>query len=1529
MPTRLFSSPTSLGIVGAIPPPRRAVRSNRWAAALAAPLLCFAGSAWAAHDLVLQHTGPSNAEVTSTATYTVNLDNTHPTWKDTATGVTLTYTYDTANASFAGLARFTNGGGSCSEGTPGTVQCTLNDIPYGVSSLKVEFDLYIHGAALASNYVSGVAINPNATVASADDRVSGNESETVNTTIAAGTDLGVALTSTPADGGSLVTGGLWTHDILVTNNGPLDTTNAKVTLVPPSAGMRWVASTLPAGCVMAAPNVECTVPGAFAKGATYPFNGLQAQATGGGGSSLVVVASVTSALPDNKADNNDDNSSVNVTPGTDLALKLGASTGTILAGNPSTITVTPTYTGDVPSNPRFTITIPSTLTVNTAAPPTASGWSGCSWSGSTTLTCLTWTGTGVPGADQAMGSVSFPVTGPAGTYNITGSVTSDSNEANTANNDATVPVQFATPTVNVTIGKSGPVSPYNKFTQGATIQYRVTLTNPSSSNIGYWGDLEFTESAPAGLTITGIAPPAGAAGTGWACTASGCKKSYTQADPLPRDTSLEFTVTATVNDNTGTSLVNQVCRAAFTHPLVGTPNSQVCASAGEVTGNPPGPGTDLAAAKAVITPAADIKAGEWLAYEITASNLGTNPAANASVTDTLNNLATGIGSPAASFEITAIPAGWTCSNGAAPLAVNGTVNAATVNLSCTTASFAAGSTAKVAFRIRPLGSTSNGNDRRRDNTAAISSDTQEPNFSNNTATVTSQVKARTDFTIAKAVSNGWDGSPPGSTPGKTGTELQYTITVTNDGATSGANNVVVTDVLPENVTYLGIQGSSLPTCTGVAANATTTSAAKTLTCQWSSFPSSGDRSFIVRIRPNHEWQGKTLTNDVYVNVDAGTTTPKAGTTEETNYANNHAQASASAGEADIDLQVAKRDTTDPVMVGTNVDYEVTIINNGPSVATNASIYDYLPIKGFTWVGNVRFFHVTAGGARGAEILAPEQATLGMSCSKQPTAGAYATGGEDKTQPNKLNWLWPMNVTGDTSTNPNYVNGQWDARIATEADIICNMGTLSSSGKRMLVYTLHAEERGVYMNHAIVRSQEHIDRKAQNFADAVWNNDAIQHRTTVRSVPDVALDKQVSQPAVSLREPFTYTITVTNKLTAEPAHAPQVRDMLPANMELTGAPSLTAGAADLTGGAFACNAPPTAPAVPPAVGAASKAGDTAFVCTLGTGVKPGAAVTITVPVRVTGGGATTLTNKAALHLDTDLEFDSEPPPVVEDDVPVNVVVSSIAGNVYHDVNDNGVWNAGEAPISGVTITLTGTDAYNNPVSLTTTTVGGAYKFDDLAPGNYTVTETHPNTWMDGKDTVGVFGPAPGSGTAGNDVISTIALPADTHGTQYNFGELKQLPPGQTTASISGYVYHDANNDGVKDAAEAPISGVTITLTGSNGDVRTATTDGSGFYRFTGLEPGATYTVVETQPSVWADGKDTAGTVFTDNGGGANDRFQVVPGSGQDGLNWNFGERRNNPTSPAAIPTLSEWGLILMSLLLAAFALRRMPLQAGRR
>ena len=49
-----------------------------------------------------------------------------------------------------------------------------------------------------------------------------------------------------------------------------------------------------------------------------------------------------------------------------------------------------------------------------------------------------------------------------------------------------------------------------------------------------------------------------------------------------------------------------------------------------------------------------------------------------------------------------------------------------------------------------------------------------------------------------------------------------------------------------------------------------------------------------------------------------------------------------------------------------------------------------------------------------------------------------------------------------------------------------------------------------------------------------------------------------------------------------------------------------------------------------------------------------------------------------------------------------------------------------------------------------------------------------------------------------------------------------------ASLSGYVYVDANNNGVFDAGETPIAGVTLTLLDANGKStgKTATTDANG-------------------------------------------------------------------------------------------------------
>lgn len=104
--------------------------------------------------------------------------------------------------------------------------------------------------------------------------------------------------------------------------------------------------------------------------------------------------------------------------------------------------------------------------------------------------------------------------------------------------------------------------------------------------------------------------------------------------------------------------------------------------------------------------------------------------------------------------------------------------------------------------------------------------------------------------------------------------------------------------------------------------------------------------------------------------------------------------------------------------------------------------------------------------------------------------------------------------------------------------------------------------------------------------------------------------------------------------------------------------------------------------------------------------------------------------------------------------------SLSGTVFCDNNDDGIQQAGEPGIGGVTITLSG--AANRTV---TTGSNGAYVFENLQPGIYKITETQPAAETDGKDTIGSLG-----GVVSNDMFSSIELTSNQSGAGYNFGEI---------------------------------------------------------------------------------------------------------------------------------------------------------------
>ncbi len=188
-------------------------------------------------------------------------------------------------------------------------------------------------------------------------------------------------------------------------------------------------------------------------------------------------------------------------------------------------------------------------------------------------------------------------------------------------------------------------------------------------------------------------------------------------------------------------------------------------------------------------------------------------------------------------------------------------------------------------------------------------------------------------------------------------------------------------------------------------------------------------------------------------------------------------------------------------------------------------------------------------------------------------------------------------------------------------------------------------------------------------------------------------------------------------------------------------------------------------------------------------------------------------------------------------------SAIDGSVSDDLG---------RPIPGTIITLTGTDDLGSPVSVTTTTAAdGTYTFLGLRPGTYTITETQPTGYGDGGETAGtVDGTTVGDATT-NDQITGIVLTSGSSGIDYDFDE--------TTGSLSGAVVH------VTGSGDAPISGVTVDLTGTDLDgaavAASTTTAADGTYTFDGLLAGD-YTLTETQPIIFVDGPERVGTAGGD-------------------------------------------------------------------
>ncbi len=196
-------------------------------------------------------------------------------------------------------------------------------------------------------------------------------------------------------------------------------------------------------------------------------------------------------------------------------------------------------------------------------------------------------------------------------------------------------------------------------------------------------------------------------------------------------------------------------------------------------------------------------------------------------------------------------------------------------------------------------------------------------------------------------------------------------------------------------------------------------------------------------------------------------------------------------------------------------------------------------------------------------------------------------------------------------------------------------------------------------------------------------------------------------------------------------------------------------------------------------------------------------------------------------------------------------------IWEDVNNNGTLDADETPLSGVTVTLL--NSGGGTVGTTTTNAAGEYLFSNLAPGTYTVRVAPPagyisSTGSNGSSS-GPFEPAPQTTVNNSDHGTTADGAIQSVVTLAGFGSNDNPDNGGTAnlrqdfglyrpQTLGDLVFSDVNNNGVLDAGESGIAGVTVELLDGSGNVIAGTvTNSNGNYLFTNLAPG-TYSVRAT-------------------------------------------------------------------------------------
>lgn len=219
----------------------------------------------------------------------------------------------------------------------------------------------------------------------------------------------------------------------------------------------------------------------------------------------------------------------------------------------------------------------------------------------------------------------------------------------------------------------------------------------------------------------------------------------------------------------------------------------------------------------------------------------------------------------------------------------------------------------------------------------------------------------------------------------------------------------------------------------------------------------------------------------------------------------------------------------------------------------------------------------------------------------------------------------------------------------------------------------------------------------------------------------------------------------------------------------------------------------------------------------------------------------------------------------------IAPSNVSGMVWAENDNNGIYDSQtETPIAGVKVTLEERAFDDGAISASITHTGahGEYSFTDVQPGTYIIRFDVPEGTITKEFEVAKKNPASDDDVVNitNSDFETDKFNVDAGKSSSNINCAVYIP-----SSIGGFVWDDANRDGIYDPSEEKIKGVTVSLY-NNGEVakdgygtpfQSVLTDENGAYLFENVPSSMTsYEVIITSSDTVYIGNTTVSQIPDD-------------------------------------------------------------------